>query len=77
MVHIEISLDVSTIQDQDMYHEESDTAAIARTSNLNEELGQVFVVHPWIRILSKWKIFACQARAHIFFLCFGTEGIGI
>uniref|UniRef100_A0A0N5BVR4 Phospholipid-transporting ATPase n=1 Tax=Strongyloides papillosus TaxID=174720 RepID=A0A0N5BVR4_STREA len=27
--------------DIDMYHEESDTPAIARTSNLNEELGQV------------------------------------
>lgn len=27
--------------DQDMYHEESDTPAVARTSNLNEELGQV------------------------------------
>uniref|UniRef100_A0A0N5A612 Phospholipid-transporting ATPase n=1 Tax=Parastrongyloides trichosuri TaxID=131310 RepID=A0A0N5A612_PARTI len=27
--------------DEDMYHEESDTTAIARTSNLNEELGQV------------------------------------
>ena len=24
-----------------MYHEESDTPAVARTSNLNEELGQV------------------------------------
>ena len=24
-----------------MYHEESDTPAMARTSNLNEELGQV------------------------------------
>lgn len=27
--------------DSDMYHEESDTPAMARTSNLNEELGQV------------------------------------
>ncbi|XP_021916741.1 phospholipid-transporting ATPase IA isoform X4 [Zootermopsis nevadensis] len=27
--------------DTDMYHEESDTPAMARTSNLNEELGQV------------------------------------
>lgn len=27
--------------DLDMYHEESDTPAMARTSNLNEELGQV------------------------------------
>ena len=28
-------------QDLDMYHKESDTPAMARTSNLNEELGQV------------------------------------
>ena len=28
-------------RDLDMYHEESDTPATARTSNLNEELGQV------------------------------------
>lgn len=27
--------------DIDMYHEESDTPAMARTSNLNEELGMV------------------------------------
>lgn len=27
--------------DADMYHEETDTPAMARTSNLNEELGQV------------------------------------
>lgn len=29
------------LQDIDMYHEETDTPAMARTSNLNEELGQV------------------------------------
>jgi len=29
------------LKDQDMYDEESDTPAVARTSNLNEELGQV------------------------------------
>lgn len=29
--------------DIDMYHEESDTPAMARTSNLNEELGQVII----------------------------------
>ena len=29
------------LQDAEMYHEESDTPAMARTSNLNEELGQV------------------------------------
>ena len=28
-------------QDLDMYCEETDTPAMARTSNLNEELGQV------------------------------------
>ncbi|CAN8006882.1 unnamed protein product, partial [Ixodes hexagonus] len=27
--------------DTEMYHEETDTPAMARTSNLNEELGQV------------------------------------
>ncbi|RZC72006.1 hypothetical protein C5167_035157 [Papaver somniferum] len=31
-------------QDQDMYHEETDSPAHARTSNLNEELGQVDTV---------------------------------
>jgi phospholipid-transporting ATPase len=30
--------------DIDMYHEESDTPAMARTSNLNEELGQVILI---------------------------------
>ena len=28
-------------RDLEMYHEESDTPAMARTSNLNEDLGQV------------------------------------
>jgi hypothetical protein len=28
-------------QDRSMYHEETDTPAVARTSNLNEELGMV------------------------------------
>ena len=28
-------------RDQAMYHEETDTPALARTSNLNEELGMV------------------------------------
>lgn len=28
-------------QDIDMYYDETDTPAMARTSNLNEELGQV------------------------------------
>lgn len=27
-----------------MYHEETDTPAMARTSNLNEELGQVSII---------------------------------
>lgn len=31
------------LQDLDMYHAETDTPAVARTSNLNEELGQVSV----------------------------------
>ena len=31
----------SCIQDLTMYHEQTDTPAAARTSNLNEELGQV------------------------------------
>lgn len=30
-----------TIQDIDMYYDVTDTPAMARTSNLNEELGQV------------------------------------
>jgi hypothetical protein len=30
--------------DIDMYHEESNTPAVARTSNLNEELGQVILI---------------------------------
>lgn len=29
------------LQDVDMHYEPTDTAAMARTSNLNEELGQV------------------------------------
>jgi len=29
-------------QDIDMYYDETDTPAMARTSNLNEELGQVW-----------------------------------
>ena len=29
------------LQDIDMYYDETDTPAMARTSNLNEELGQV------------------------------------
>jgi len=29
-----------------MYHAESDTPAVARTSNLNEELGQVRISVP-------------------------------
>lgn len=28
-----------------MYHEETDTPALARTSDLNEELGQVSLYH--------------------------------
>ena len=29
-------------RDREMYHAESDTPAMARTSNLNEDLGQVY-----------------------------------
>jgi phospholipid-transporting ATPase len=36
-----ISFSHFLLQDVEMYHEESDTPAAARTSNLNEELGQV------------------------------------
>ena len=32
---------VSLFQDIEMYYEPTDTPAMARTSNLNEELGQV------------------------------------
>lgn len=32
-------------QDLEMYHEETDTPAKPRTSNLNEELGQVYLTH--------------------------------
>ena len=32
---------VDHLQDLDMYYAETDTPAVARTSNLNEELGQV------------------------------------
>jgi len=35
--------DIVYLQDLDMYHAETDTPAVARTSNLNEELGQVSV----------------------------------
>lgn len=31
-------------RDRAMYHAETDTPALARTSNLNEELGQVRVL---------------------------------
>jgi len=36
------------LQDLDMYYAETDTPAVARTSNLNEELGQVSpIAAPW------------------------------
>jgi len=38
------------LQDLDMYYSETDTPAIARTSNLNEELGQVSPVFPSRRV---------------------------
>ncbi len=34
----------SPLQDLEMYHESSDTPALVRNSNLNEELGQVSAV---------------------------------
>lgn len=36
-----IHLILLSFQDMDMYYPETDTPAMARTSNLNEELGQV------------------------------------
>ena len=36
-----IGLTLLSFQDIDMYYPETDTPAMARTSNLNEELGQV------------------------------------
>ena len=35
------------LQDIDMYYDETDTPAMARTSNLNEELGQVCKSTTW------------------------------
>ena len=37
-----------------MYYDENDTPAMARTSNLNEELGQVS--NSVIAVLYKWNI---------------------
>lgn len=36
-----VGLILLSFQDIDMYYPETDTPAMARTSNLNEELGQV------------------------------------
>ena len=38
MIHVSLGC---ILQDRDMYDPETDTPANARTSNLNEELGQV------------------------------------
>jgi len=38
---MKVGLSMMLEQDLQMYHEASDTAAVARTTNLNEELGQV------------------------------------
>ena len=48
------------LQDIDMYYDETDTPAMARTSNLNEELGQVCKSTTWSIINislkgSSWK----------------------
>lgn len=51
--------------DIDMYHEESDTPAMARTSNLNEELGMVIVYSRVGEILSGLLIFYGCARLEI------------
>ena len=39
-------MSVLFLQDMDMYYEPTDTPAMARTSNLNEELGQVIHIEP-------------------------------
>ena len=39
-------------QDLEMYDKNSDTPAVARTSNLNEELGQVSVIINWVRLVA-------------------------
>lgn len=38
-------------QDVEMYYSETDTPAMARTSNLNEELGQVSSSSPFLPLL--------------------------
>lgn len=38
---LSMGLTLLSFQDIDMYYPETDTPAMARTSNLNEELGQV------------------------------------
>ena len=43
-------------RDQAMYHEETDTPALARTSNLNEELGMVNTI-----LSDKTGMFSCDA----------------
>ena len=44
-------------KDVDMYHEPTDTPAMARTSNLNEELGQVrlFLIFVFKKLCSSLK----------------------
>lgn len=43
-------------QDVEMYYAETDTPAMARTSNLNEELGQVSPLLPQKLVTLGWKI---------------------
>lgn len=43
------------LQDIDMYYDETDTPAMARTSNLNEELGQVCQLTRWSIIKFKFE----------------------
>lgn len=56
-------------QDRSMYHEETDTPAVARTSNLNEELGMVNT------ILSD-KVGPATAQQHSTFRCFAVRPPG-
>ena len=53
--------------DLEMYHEETDTPALARTSNLNEELGQVgygFIGHVFVILIVVFihAVIYCQTK---------------
>lgn len=53
--------------DIEMYHEESNTPAMARTSNLNEELGMVILMLNAVNEFVKFYQFF-YFRLNIFFL---------